>query len=133
MQSRLRTNLALKGGKGDVAGEATCSFGASDGHDRGSDQCEFPHSFAIFSLLDSFMHPVKSCQVSVAVGGGIWVENPHVKEGLLTSAPETIHFDVQSCLILPVGGTWSDALTIQSLQPGFHRHIVAHFPQQFCR
>ena len=38
----------------------------------------FPHSFTIFSLLDSLMHPVQSCQVSVAVGGDILVENPHV-------------------------------------------------------
>ena len=79
------------------------------------------------------MYLVQSCQVSVAVGGSIWVEKPHVKEGLLTSAPETVRSDVQSCFILPVGSTWSDALTIQSLQHGFHSDIVAHFPQQFSR
>ena len=35
MPNGLRTNLALRGGKGNVAGETTWSFGsgASDGHD----------------------------------------------------------------------------------------------------
>ena len=56
----------------------------------------------------------------MAIGRGYWVENPDIKEGLLSLAPKIAGSHIQSGFIFLVGRSVLERLVVQWLQMGLH-------------
>ena len=56
----------------------------------------------------------------------IWIENPHIKIGILVSSLETPCLSISMSTILNIGSTVRKALIIERLQARFDGNIMTH-------